>query len=49
MVMAETEAGGLVFSTSAITASGCLVVEGPDAPLRRVVSNVLRRMLDSAR
>lgn len=47
MIVATTAAGGLVFSVSAVGASGCLVVEERDAPMRRVVSNVLHHMLDN--
>ncbi len=45
MVATLTNGGGMVFSTSSITASGCLVVEGVDARLRRICSNVLQRMI----
>ncbi|MBU6245924.1 MAG: hypothetical protein KGP12_11985 [Actinomycetales bacterium] len=45
LAVTRTPAGGLVLAVSSITASGCLVVEGPTAGLRRVCSNVLDRML----
>ena len=47
MIATATESGGMVFSTSAVSVSGCLIVEDADAPMKRVVSNVLRRMLDN--
>jgi len=45
LAITRTPAGGLVLAVSSITASGCLVVEGAHAGLRRVCSNVLERML----
>jgi hypothetical protein len=45
MTITRTLAGGLVFSLSSITASGCLPLVAPDNDLARVCSNVLARTL----
>jgi N,N-dimethylformamidase len=48
MTITRTAAGGLVFSLSSITASGCLPASSPDQGLSRICSNVLNRMLRGA-
>ncbi len=46
LVLIETPSGGLVFSLSSITASGCLPISGPGNGMAQVCGNVLRRMLE---
>jgi N,N-dimethylformamidase len=48
MTMTTTPAGGLVFSVSSITASGCLVAHGGRSELARISANVLAAMVGPA-
>jgi N,N-dimethylformamidase len=48
VTMTRTPAGGLVFSVSSITASGCLVAHGGKSALGRVCANVLAEMVNPA-
>ncbi len=48
LVMTRTPAGGLVLAIGSITASGCLVVQDSPAPLRRLCTNVVRKVMRMA-